>query len=241
MMETTASTAGAFADGGRRRAGSQTRDELVRSVYRAFSILTSFTPERPSASLSELARQSELPVSTVSRLLATLESLSFVRRLSGGDYGLGVRVLQLGFAARQTFDIIGVSEPHLIRLNEATEENTNLGVRTDAKQFTYVHQIPSRHPVRHASWVGKIQPIRGTANGAALLGNVGKQGYVATRRTIEVDVSAVAAPVRGVGGEIVASISITAPTYRVSDEQLSRYGTLVVDAARRISRTIRSG
>ena len=239
-METTASTAGALGDGGRRRPSGQYRDEIVRSVYRAFSILTAFTPERPSASLSELARQSDLPVSTVSRLLATLESLSLVRRLSSGNYGLGVRVLQLGFAARQTFDIIGISEPFLVQLNEATEENTNLGVRTDAKQFTYVHQIPSRHPVRHASWVGKTQPIKGTANGAALMGNVGEQGYVATRRTIEPDVSAVAASVRGVGGEVVASISITAPTYRVSDEQLSRYGMLVADAARCISRAIRS-
>ena len=240
-METTASTVGALGDGGRRRPSGHSRDEIVRSVYRAFSILTAFTPERPSASLSELARQSDLPVSTASRLLATLESLSFVRRLSSGSYGLGVRVLQLGFAARQTFDIIGISEPFLVQLNEATEENTNLGVRTDAEQFTYVHQIPSRHPVRHASWVGKIQPIKGTANGAALMGNVGKQGYVATRRTIELDVSAVAAPVRGVGGEVVASISITAPTYRVSDDQLSRYGMLVADAARSISRAIRSG
>ena len=237
-METTASTVGALSEEGRRRPSGQYRDEVVRSVYRAFSILAAFTPERPSASLSELARQSALPVSTVSRLLATLESLSFVRRLSSGDYGLGVRVLQLGYVARQTFDIIGISEPFLVQLNEATEENTNLGVRTDAKQFTYVHQIPSRHPVRHASWVGKSQPLRGTANGAALTGNTGKRGYVATRKTVEPDVSAVAAPVRGVGGEVVASISITAPSYRVSDEQLDRYGVLVADAARRISRAI---
>ena len=240
-METIGSTHEAFRDCGRRKLGVQNRDEVVRSVHRAFSVLTAFTLEQPSASLSKLARQNDLPVSTVSRLLATLESLSFVRRLSNGDYGLGVRVLQLGFAARQTIDIIGISEPFLVQLNEATKENANLGVRTGAKHFTYVHQIPSRHPVRHTSWVGKTQPLKGTANGAALMGNTSKQGYVATRKTIELDVSAVAAPVRGAGDEIVASISLTAPTYRVSDEQFSRYGMLVVDAARRVSRALESG
>jgi len=213
-------------------------EELVRSVHRALSILAVFGPEQPRASLSQLARESHLPVTTVSRLLATLESLGFVRRLEGGSYGLGVRLLQLGFAARQTFDIIDLAEPLLTEINRVTGENTNLAIRSDEHSFTYIRQLATRHAVRHASWVGRTQPIRGTANGAALRGEVGPKGYVATRKTIEADISAVAAPVRGPGGEVVAAISVTAPTYRTSDEQLAEYGRLVVGAATRLSRLI---
>ena len=210
-------------------------EELVRSVHRAYSILAAFGPELPRASLSQLARQSELPTTTVSRLLATLESLGFVRRHDDGTYGLGVRLLQLGFAARETFDIIDLAEPLLAEINRISGENTNLGVRRDEETFTYIRQLVTRHPVRHASWVGRTQPIIGTANGAALRGEVGPSGYVSTRRTIEPDISAVAAPVRGPGGEIIASISVTAPTYRTTDDQLAEYGRLVVDAAARLS------
>lgn len=216
-------------------------EELVRSVHRAFSILAAFGPEQPRASLSSLARQSALPVTTVSRLLATLESLEFVRRLEDGSYGLGVRLLQLGFAARQTFDIIDLAEPLLAEVNRFTGENTNLAIRSDDENFTYIRQFATRHPVRHASWVGRPQPLIGTANGAALRGEVGPSGYAATRKTIEPDISAVAAPVRGPGGEIVAGISVTAPTYRTSDEQLAEYGRLVVDAAGRLSQLIGAG
>lgn len=210
-------------------------DDLVRSVHRAFSILAVFGPEQPRASLSELARASGLPVTTVSRLLATLELLGFVRRLDGGAYGLGVRVLQLGFAARQTFDIIDLAEPLLLEVNQASGENTNLAIRRDKRSFTYINQLVTRHPVRHASWVGRTQPIAGTANGAALRGKTGPHGYAATRKTIEPDISAVAAPVRGPGGEVIAAISVTAPTYRTSDADFARYGRLVVDAAGRLS------
>jgi urocanate hydratase len=213
-------------------------DEMVRSVHRAFSILSAFGPDQPRASLSQIARGSGLPVTTAARLLATLESLAFVRRLEDGRYGLGVRLLQLGFAARQTFDVIDLAEPLLAEINRVTGENTNLAMRSDEDTFTYVRQLPTRHPVRHASWVGRAQPLVGTANGAALRGEVGPAGFVATRKTIEPDVSAVAAPVRGPGGEVVAAISVTAPSYRTTDAQLASYGRLVVRAARELSRTM---
>jgi IclR family acetate operon transcriptional repressor len=216
-------------------------EESVRSVHRAFSILTAFGPEQPRASLSRLARQSGLPVTTVSRLLATLESLGFVRRLEDGTYGLGVRLLQLGFAARQTFDIIDLAEPLLAEVNRITGENTNLAIRSDEDSFIYIRQLLTRHPVRHASWVGRTQPIVGTANGAALKGEVGPPGYVATRKTIEPDISAVGAPRRGPRGEVVAAISVTAPTYRTSDDRLAEYGRLVVDVATRLSSLIGAG
>lgn len=213
-------------------------DETVRSVQRAFSMLSAFGPERPRATLTEIAQHSDLPVTTVARLLATLEPLGFVRRFGDGRYGLGIQVLQLGFVARQTFDIVDVAEPILRELNEATGENTNLAVRSDDKHFTYVSQLLSRHPIRHSTWVGRSQPLAGTANGAALLGRAGADGYVVSRKTYEADVTAAAAPVRGAGGEIVAAISITGPTYRITDAKLQRYAKLVLEAAGRLSRIV---
>ena len=220
---------------------SRSTAESVRSVHRAFSLLALFSPEQPSLTLTQLAEQSGLALSTVSRLLQTLEALQFARRLENGAWGLGVRILQLGAAAHETFDVIGVSAPTLAELNRMTGENTNLAVRVDQDHFSYVRQVMSRHSVRHATWVGRLQPLKGTANGAVLLGNVPRAGYVATRKTIEPDITAVAAPIYAPGREVIASLSITAPTYRVTDGKLARYARLLVDGAARVSHLLNGG
>jgi DNA-binding IclR family transcriptional regulator len=212
--------------------------DSVRSVQRAFSLLALFSPEQPNLTLTQLAQQSGLALSTVSRLLQTLESLQFTRRLDNGSWGLGVRILQLGAAAQETFDVIGIAQPMLDEINRVTGENTNLAVRVDRENFSYVRQVMSHHSVRHASWVGRLQPLKGTANGAVLLGSVPRAGYVATRKTIEPGISAVAAPIYGPDRSVIASLSITAPTYRVSEHKMNRFARLLVDGAARLSQIL---
>jgi DNA-binding IclR family transcriptional regulator len=210
-------------------------DESVRSVQRAYSILAVFGAELPTASMTQIARLTGLPVSTVSRLLATLEAMDFVRRDGAGQYSLGLRMLQLGIAARHSFNFIDVAEPFLVSLNEATGENANLAVECDAEHFTYVRQLMSRHPIRHASWAGRLLPLKDSANGAALRGRVGPAGYAFTHKTIEPDVCAVAAPIRDGGGTVVGSIGVTGPVYRIAERTLHEYGALVVQAAAKIT------
>src|SRR5262249_19131242 len=122
-----------------------------------------------------------------------------------------------------------------------TGENTNLAVRVDQRSFSYVRQVMTRHSVRHATWVGRLQPLKGTANGAVLLGNVPPAGYVATRKTIEPDITAIAAPLYAPGGQIIASLSITAPTYRITDHKLTQFARLLVDGASRVSQLLNGG
>src|SRR5262245_13445882 len=110
---------------------SRSTPDAVRSVKRALSLLALFSPEQSSLTLTQLAQQSGLALSTVSRLLQTLESLQFIRHLDNGEWGLGVRVLQLGAAAQETFDVIDASAATLADINCMTGENTNLAVRVD--------------------------------------------------------------------------------------------------------------
>jgi IclR family transcriptional regulator, acetate operon repressor len=220
---------------------SRSTPNAVRSVKRALSLLALFSPEQSSLTLTQLAQQSGLPLSTVSRLLQTLESLQYIRHLDNGAWGLGVRILQLGAAAQETFDVIGVSTAALEDINRMTGENTNLAVRVDQRSFSYVRQVMTRHAVRHATWVGRLQPLKGTANGAVLLGNVPSAGYVATRKTIEPDITAIAAPIYAPGRRIIASLSITAPTYRITNHKLTRFARLLVDGASRVSDLLNGG
>jgi DNA-binding IclR family transcriptional regulator len=207
----------------------------VRAVQRAFDLLALLASGQAAATLSELARASALPVSTVARLLGTLERAGFVRRNGANRYAPGTRLVQIGLSAVRSLTIYEVCEPHLRRLSAASGETANLSVRADANNAVYLRQVVSPRSVHHASWLGRMLPIRKTAAGAAIAGRVNERGYVARRNTLERDVTAIAAPVYGPGGEIVAAFSITAPSYRIGEKDVRRIGALVVEEAQRAS------
>jgi DNA-binding IclR family transcriptional regulator len=231
----TAAPSGAVRKRGRpRRSGRGARPEQlpVRAVRRAFDLLGLLGQHREAPTLSEMARGAALPVSTVARLLATLEQTGFVRRATGGGYAPGGRLLQMGLAAVRSLSIYDVSEQYLRRLSDTTGETANLATRADAGHAIYLRHHVSSRAVQHVSWLGRTLPLDKTAIGHALLGRVNSQGFVARRNTLERDVTAIAAPVYGPGGEIVAAFSITGPTFRISDADIERFGGLVVREAR---------
>ena len=206
----------------------------VRAVQRAFDLLALVGAQSPPT-LSELARASTLPVSTVARLLATLERAGFVHRNGENRYAPGTRLVQIGLSAMRSLNVYELSEPHLRRLSEASGETANLAVRVDKENAVYLRQVVSPHSIHHASWLGRMLPLKKTAIGAALLGKAGANGYVVRRDTLERGVTAIAAPVRGAGGEIVAGFSITGPSYRIGEKEVQRFGALVREEAQRAS------
>ena len=113
-----------------------------------------------------------------------------------------------------------------------------LAIPADESQIIYVRQSMSPKTVRHAAWLGRGVPYKGTAIGAAMAGEVGERGFAFTRRTLEPDVTAIAAPIRGPRWLIVAAINVVGPTYRITDADIERFGTATVEAAHAISREI---
>lgn len=200
----------------------------VRAVQRAFDLLGLLAAAGPQATLSELARDSALPVSTVARLLSALEHGGFVRRDAESRYGPGPRLLQVGLAALRSLSVYDLAETHLRRLSEQSGETANLAVRADEANAVYLRQVISPRSIHHAAWLGRMLSLKKAAVGAALLGEASASGYVARRDTLEQGVTAIAAPVYGAAGKIVAALSITGPTFRITDRDAARYGALVV-------------
>jgi len=66
------------------------------------------------------------------------------------------------------------------------------------------------------------------------LEQVRERGYAVARDELEVGLTALAAPVRGAGGEVVASLSVSGPTFRV-DSRLEVIAAEVVAAASDVS------
>jgi IclR family acetate operon transcriptional repressor len=207
----------------------------IRAIQRAFAILSCFSAERTSATLTELARQTDLPATTVTRVLSTLKSIHYVSRQKDGRYTVGSQLVRLALTALQSIRLYDIAAAYLERLSQETGETANLAIQDETGHAFYVQQVPSRQAIRHESWLGKTLPSKGSVNVAALRGEVGIEGFVSSRETIEKDVTAIAAPVFGPDKSIHGSFCVTGPSFRISDEDIKTIGECVVKAAREAS------
>ncbi len=144
------------------------RARPLSTVQRALAVLYTLADSRADLSNKEIARQTGINVSTVSRLLSTLASDEMVSRVDAtGCFRLGPRLVELGNAALARVDIRERCRPHLEALTEATGETSTLSVpyRDGTITIDFV-QSPSsvrsvaemgRPSIAHATAMGKIR------------------------------------------------------------------------------------
>jgi len=70
------------------------------------------------------------------------------------------------------------------------------------------------------------------------LAEVRARGYAQTLEELEEGLNAVAAPVRGMSGDVVAALSVSGPAFRMRGVDLPRFGKLAADAALAVSRRL---
>jgi DNA-binding IclR family transcriptional regulator len=183
----------------------------------------------------------DLSPSTASRLLTTLSSKGFTSRDATGHFRFGPVLRRLALLAWQEEPLYELAGPHLVSLAEETGETANIAIPSDSDRVLYLRQHASPQLVRTGTWTGRSVPRRGTALGAALDGHLLEGGYAIARNSVEPDVVAVAAPVVDASGVAVAALSVIAPSYRTSDEDLHRYGRALVAHARALAQAADCG
>ena len=73
---------------------------------------------------------------------------------------------------------------------------------------------------------------------AELGGDVGEHGCVARSGAVEPDVTSIAATVYGADGEIVAALSVLAPSYRMTRHRVEACGRAVARQAAELSESL---
>jgi IclR family transcriptional regulator, acetate operon repressor len=142
---------------------------LIQSVQRATRLLKAFDNGPAELGVMELSRRVELHKSTVSRLLATLESEGLVERVPATEkYRLGFMLVRLAGQVAHFGDVREAARPVLIELAERSHETVHLAV-LDGDEVVNVEQLSGPHLVREANWVGRRTPLHCVANGKALL------------------------------------------------------------------------
>lgn len=209
--------------------GAPSGGTSTRAVERALCLLSQVCADG-EITLTECARRVQVPTSTALRLLRTLESAGFVSR-SGGVFEAGPRLVQIGAQAIGRRGLVRLAEPALRAIVAAAGESAYLSMLGPGDTAIYVAVAEGTHAIRHTNWVGRSVPLADTAVGLVFRGETPAAGYVAQRDRFEPDVTAIAAPIRRPGG-IAGALSLLGPTYRIDDDTMRDYGTLVARAAR---------
>lgn len=134
----------------------------VQSVQRAFELLERAGGE---IGISEAAVESGIPLPTIHRLLKTLVG-GYIRQLPSRRCALGRRLISLGDGAQRT--IGRWAQLHLVSIVQATGETANIAM-LDGDAVIYLAQVPSRHPMRMFTEIGRRVALRSTGVGKVLL------------------------------------------------------------------------
>lgn len=214
-------------------------ESSTRTVQRALKLLA-VVGERGSMSLSQAAREADLPASTALRLMRTLESSEFLSRGDDSSYQAGPRMIQLGAKAFSRQMLVPISREPMTQVVAATGESVYLSVPGPGETALYISIAEGTYSVRHTNWVGRTVPREGSAAGAVLRGETPEAGYVVLENTVEEDVTAISAPI-AVGGRVVAAMSTLVPTYRLDQQKRLACGQALVDASAAVSHALGEG
>ncbi len=139
----------------------------VQSVERAFSILDALS--RGPSTLSELARFVQLPISTTSRLLATLEGLDAVERIDNMNlYRIGPGIVTIASGVDANRSLAALAGDELRQLADESGEAAGLSVTSGY----VVHYIAEERPetsVQLSDWVDTRLPMHLVSSGLVAL------------------------------------------------------------------------
>lgn len=133
---------------------------------RVLSILAVFEKSLAPRSLTEIAEETGLPLSTAHRLLRELEEWDALQRDAHGRYQIGIRLWELGqHAGRQVREI---ARPLLQDLYSLTQQTVHIAIRENA-DVLYIDRVYGSRRVPQASRVGGRLPLHATAVGKVIL------------------------------------------------------------------------
>jgi DNA-binding IclR family transcriptional regulator len=143
----------------------------VQSIDRAVRVLAAFTPERPIAGVSDIARLTGMSRSTVHRLLTALAAHGLVQQLAESPtYSLGPRLLSFAETARGHLTLDRQAEPIMTWLRDESGETVGLHVLDATPARRTVAQVESTQALRRTyTDIGAPRPVHQGAPGKVLL------------------------------------------------------------------------
>lgn len=143
------------------------RNSALSMLDKASLILSAFTVQADTLTLTEISKRSGLSMSTVHRLVGEMRRLGWIGR-AGRHYALGLTLFELGELVPIKYRLRALALPFMQDLLEITKETVHLGVRSGL-DVVYIEKIHRHGPLGLPSRTGGRAPLTCTAIGKALL------------------------------------------------------------------------
>lgn len=240
------------------RESSESGDGGVRSVQRAVEIMSLLTEQRPAITIREIVTATRLPKTTVLRIVQTLEHSGL---LSAGESGYvaGPGLWRWAHLVKNSWEPPAEIRALMRELVSRQRETVNIYIVHNLSRVCVAQEespMPLRHVVRVGDelplWVGASSKVllrdaspdllervaRSSPGGSAHLPTLrqwideaAEQGFATSQGEREVGLSAIAVPILGSDGSVVAALTYSGPTSRFPDERISALVSDLTSAA----------
>lgn len=142
------------------------------AVERALSMLETVAQEPEGLSNAEISRKLQIPKSSASYILRTLERQAYVNRdPETGKYRVGLKILSLSRGALSGIDVREVALPIMRHLVEKTSLTCHLAI-LDGPEAVYIEKVEPPGFIRMDTWVGRRMRVHATSVGKALVAHI---------------------------------------------------------------------
>jgi DNA-binding IclR family transcriptional regulator len=145
------------------------RESPSAAVERALGMLERLAGAAGGLTNSELSRALEIPKSSASYILRTLERRGYVSRdPESGRYRLGLQILSLSRNVMAQLDVRQLARPHMKALVDRTHLTCHLAI-LDAGEAVYVEKVDAPGFIKMDTWVGRRMKVHSTSVGKSLV------------------------------------------------------------------------
>lgn len=236
---------------------------MIRAVGRALAIFDAYDNEHLSLSLQEIAERIRMPKTTAFRLVNTLERAGFLVRMDNQQYCLSLKLARLGGLVRSTLSIREIARPVMLQVNEQTSETITLNTIVGTDRMV-LEVVDTPAPLMSMARPGQQMPLFLGASSRIMLAYMQpeelakvvkanakapdfdraafdreiarfrRQGYALTRGQRVPGLTAIAAPIFDLQGQVRHCLALTGPSVRV-DARDQELADIMIAAGRDIS------
>jgi DNA-binding IclR family transcriptional regulator len=242
----------------------------LRSIGRALNVLNCFDGQTP-LSLKDIGARTELPESTLFRVLLTLEKHQYLEQHRDGTYQLTPKLI-FGWLAQAANHVREVARPEIERLASTFNETVSVAYLYDDR-IHVLDCMETFHEVRMSNKIGRVLPPHCSAMGKVITAfqdraladrivevyglaprtdktivdrhklfqefeEVRKTGVGCDREESIRGGICFAAALQPEGKPVVAAISLSTPTMRMTKVREREIRAAVLESAKKISRLL---
>ncbi len=229
-------------------------ENRVAAVERALAILNTFSEEKASQSLNDIALATGLYKSTILRIIGSLEANGFLSRQADGHYSLGFSLWRLGNVCRQTYNHEKSIRAMLAQLSEKTRQTAIFYVKSGQQRVCLFRESVQQEMTHHLM-EGTALTLEKGASGHVLLAfssdldktlsaeyqQVRQTGWCVSQGERNPDVGSIAVPVLGDDNHLLGALSLSGAVSRFEKDKAINWLADLQQAAHNIAQQLTVG